>query len=432
MADRLRINASWLLKLRWFAVLGQLTTVATVAIGIGAEIPIIALTSIIGLTAVTNLAFAGWYLWVEQSSGWDDWAERKGNWILDAVITLDILLLSALLYFSGGAANPFSVFFLVNLALAAVVVQSEWIWGIGAFSVVCFAILLFWHVPLEVLESEDRRGGFTTLLNVRNEGTFVALSTAVGAIAYFMARLTREVRAQEQELEVVRRREADREKLEALATLAAGAAHELATPLSTIAVIAKELERQLESRGADHESIQDARAIRSELSHCRAILDRMAARAGESVGEGPTEISIADLVGEFLQGLPNVERIHVALGDGAAKTLSVPRVALTQAIRGLAKNALDAAGADGRVVIRSEVELSEIVLKIEDNGPGMDPEILGRAGEPFFTTKAPGQGMGLGLFLARAVIERLGGRLDLHSLPQQGTTVEIALPRAPG
>lgn len=428
MTDRLRINASWLLKLRWAAVMGQLATVAAVAVGLGAELPIIPLISIIGLTAVTNLAFAGWYLWVEQSSGWTHWMGR-GNWILDAVITLDILLLSALLYFSGGGENPFSVYFLVNLALAAVVVQSEWIWGIGALSILCFAMLLFWHVPLAVLESGDLRGGFTSRMTIRNEGTFVALSTAVGAIAYFMARLTREVRVQDQELETVRRREAGREKLEALATLAAGAAHELATPLSTIAVIAKELERQLESRGADADSIQDARAIRSELSHCRAILDRMAARAGESVGEGPTVMTVEELTAEFLDGLPSIHRIQVDLGEGATKTLAVPRVALAQAIRGLAKNALDAVEGEGCVRVRSRVEPTEIVLEIVDDGPGMDPSTLDRAGEPFFTTKAPGQGTGLGLFLARAVIERLGGRMELHSVPRQGTTVEIALPR---
>lgn len=431
MIDRLRINASWLLKLRWAAVLGQLATILVVGIGLNADVPLVSLITVIGLAAVTNLALAAWYLWVEQTNRWSQWSDR-GFWLLDAVLAVDILLLAALLYFSGGAENPFSVFFLVNLALAAVVVQSEWIWAIGALAIACFAALLYWHTPLPILDSNDTRASFSGMMTVRNEGTFVAIGMSAVAILYFVARLTREVRTRDQELQTVRQRETRREKLEALATLAAGAAHELATPLSTIAVVAKELERHLVARGGDADAVEDTRLIRNELAHCRAILDRMAGRAGESVGEGLTEMTVRELAEEFLAGLPFLDRVSTSLGEESSSCLVVPKVALGQAIRGIVKNALDAAGPNGRVYVRSRGSLGEVAIEIEDTGPGMTREVLERAGEPFFTTKAVGQGTGLGVFLARAVIERIGGRFELRSDAGKGTLAEIVLPKKRG
>jgi two-component system sensor histidine kinase RegB len=431
MADWLRINASWLLKLRWAAVLGQLATILTVAIALGVDLPLVALVAVVGLAAVTNLALAAWYLRVEQTNRWRQWTER-GAWVLDAVITLDILLLAALLYWSGGAENPFSVFFLVNLALAAVIVQSEWIWAIGALSIVCFAALFIWRTPLPILDSNDPSLSFSGATTVKNEGTIVAVGASTVAILYFIVRLTRELRARDRELEEARKREARRERLESLATLAAGAAHELATPLSTIAVVAKELERHLESRGADADAVQDTKLIRKELAHCRAILDRMAGRAGESVGESPVELSVAEMTEEFLSGLPSVERVSAALGEASTCRLFAPKLALGQAIRGIVKNALDASGPLGRVYVSAGRTNSSVVFEIRDTGPGMSPEVLERAGEPFFTTKQPGEGTGLGLFLARAVVERLGGRVELSSEAGKGTLARIILPRKAG
>lgn len=427
--ERLRINVSWLLALRWAAVAGQLLTILTVWIGFEAELPLMPLFAVVGTTAVTNILLGLWQTSVESYGGWQRWG-RIGDGIVDAVITLDILLLTILLYFTGGASNPFSVFFLVNLALASVVVQTGWIWLLGTVSIIAFAMLTIWYQPLALLRSTDPAASFSGMVSVRTEGMIVAFAAATVAIAYFIARLQREIRTRDTELDAARQRESRNDKLEALATLAAGAAHELATPLSTIAVVARELERHLESSQATSESISDARLIRTELAHCRQILDRMAGRAGESVGEGMTEMNPVEVIEETLTGLPGTERVEIATAQWPNVPLLVPRVALGQALRGLVKNALDASGRDGKVMISCRPTALGLRICIEDNGPGMGPETLRRAGEPFFTTKQPGEGTGLGLFLARAVIERLGGALELRSTPGRGTTAEILLPRS--
>ena len=428
--ERLRINVNWFLKLRWAAVAGQLVTVLSVALGLNVAMPMVPLFTIIGLTALTNLLLFYWYDRLGRTDRWGAWGVR-GNWIVDAVMTLDVLLLAGLLYYTGGSENPFSVFFLVNLALAAVVVQSEWIWVVGGLAIISYSLLNKWHVPLDVLDDGEQIASFSGLMSVRYEGQIVAFSAATIAIAYFIARLTRELRERDAELAAARQREGRNEKLDALATLAAGAAHELATPLSTIAVVARELERHLESSGATNDCIEDARLIRTELAQCRTILDRMAGRAGESVGEGMTEMTVTQLVEEMLAGLPHTERVEVSHANEPGLMLNLPRVAIGQALRGIVKNAIDAAGRDGRIHIQTCTIGNNIGVEIRDNGPGMSEDILRRAGEPFFTTKQTGEGTGLGLFLARAVIDRLGGVFELRSEAGVGTTAEIILPRAP-
>ena len=381
--ERLKINVNWFLKLRWAAVAGQLLTVLSVSLGLNVRMPLIPLLMIIGLTVLTNLFFLFWYDRIGRS---DRWSARggHGSWVVDAVMTLDVLLLGGLLYFTGGADNPFSVFFLVNLALAAVVVQSEWIWVIGGLAILCFSLLISWHVPLDILEDRGKIASFSGLLSVRYEGQMVAFSTATIAIAYFIAHLTRELRERDAELAAARLRKGRDEKLDALATLAAGAAHELATPLSTIAVVARELERQLESTGASRDCVEDARLIRTELAQCRTILDRMAGRAGESVGEGMSEMTVSELVEEMLAGLPHTDRVEVFHVNEPSLTLNLPRVAIGQALRGIVKNAIDAAGRNGRIQIQTCTIGNNIGVEIRDSGPGMPDAILKRAGEPFF------------------------------------------------
>jgi two-component system sensor histidine kinase RegB len=428
LTERLQINVSWLLALRWAAVAGQLITLLVVWIVLGANLPMTPLLILIGITALTNIFFASWYVWVDRNYLWGEWTPI-GYALVDIIMTLDIVLLSGLLYLTGGADNPFSVFFLVNLALAAVVVRNWLVWLIGGLSVLLYALLSIWHVPLPVVDPALMRKGITGVLTLVDEGRLIAFLAASAAIAYFIARLTREVRDRDQELDAARRREARNEKLEAMATLAAGAAHELATPLSTIAVVARELERHLSSSGGSEECLADTALIRTELAQCRTILDRMAGRAGEVVGEGMAELSPSDLVQEILTGLPQSDRIEITIDDPAGARMILPRVAIGQALRGLAKNALDAAGRDGRVSISIIAKGASVEIAIRDTGPGMPEDILRRVGEPFFTTKQPGEGTGLGIFLARAVLDRIGGSLDLSSIVGEGTIARVILPR---
>jgi two-component system sensor histidine kinase RegB len=186
--------------------------------------------------------------------------------------------------------------------------------------------------------------------------------------------------------------------------------------------------------GGDAQLIDDAKLIRGEVGRCRAILDQMAGGAG-TVGESIEPRRIDELLGEALTGV----RAHPAIqrdldASVAAARVRLPPRAVTQALRSLVTNAQDASPADANVVVRARLVTvtgtadAQLRIEIVDRGPGMSPEVLARLGEPFFTTKAPGRGMGLGLFLARAVIEGVGGTLGILSQVGRGTTVTVALP----
>jgi two-component system sensor histidine kinase RegB len=240
-------------------------------------------------------------------------------------------------------------------------------------------------------------------------------------IAYFVTRVTKDLALQRAAAAQARNRALRSERLAALATLAAGAAHELATPLGTIAVVAKELERELRGLG----TAADARLIREEVDRCKEILSQMASDAGESAGEAFAATRLQTLIEMTLEAVAERERVQVSI-EGSAD-VQVPPRAFARALRGLVRNALQASEQAVQVSVRTSPERVEIA--IADRGCGMSEELLARVGEPFFTTKEPGRGMGLGVFLARALAERLGGSLELSSALKQGTTVRVVLPQ---
>jgi two-component system sensor histidine kinase RegB len=217
------------------------------------------------------------------------------------------------------------------------------------------------------------------------------------------------------------------ERLAALGTLAGGAAHELATPLGTISVVVRELTRQAEGSGAA--GLEDLRLIRAQVERCRTILNQMAAGAGEAAGEAAQPVGVGALIADALRELSPVPAVAIHVHGDAETPVSVPPRALSRALRGIVKNAQEASAPDTEVALNVDAGEGSVRIAIEDRGPGMPAEVLARAGEPFFTTKPTGSGMGLGLFLARTVVEKVGGRLAISSHPGRGTTVSVVLPR---
>lgn len=434
--ERIKINLGWLLTLRWAAACGQVITIIVAAAWYKAELPAAELMSIVGVEFVTNAVFAFWFKRQLRHGTWERnyvWGER----LLGGVMLLDILLLSGLLYFTGGADNPFSIFYLINLSLGAVVLRPYWALVLATVSAICFTVVAVSSEPLHVLgetmEIPLALGASDVTLSVKLQGLWVSLVGASMFIVYFITRVTTALGRREVELSLAEKRRAQTQKVEALATLAAGAAHELASPLSTIAVVARELEVELERDNAAESAVQDAQLIRREVTRCRGILDLMATDAGESIGEEIIEMNVEQLIAQMLEGLSDARRIEIELvGDSRTSRLVVPRHALLQSLRGLVRNALDASPPDGHVELRTIDNDEHLQIEIRDRGTGMSAEVLDRAGEPFFTTKEPGQGMGLGLFLTRKVIERLDGTLQLVSHPGKGTTAVVTLPLANG
>lgn len=416
--DRADINLSWLLKLRYGAVLGQLGLILGVHALLPVRLPLPELFFVIGTTVVTNL-LADW---------WSRTRSASPEPLTIALMTLDVFLLTCLLFLSGGPSNPFSTLYLVNIALAAILLPARWTWFLVFLSVLGFAGLYFSNRPLLLTSPIQSRP--TPPLHL--EATWLSLSVAALFIVYFATRVGSALAERERELQVARELTARTERLASLATLAAGAAHELSTPLSTIAVVAKELERALEKGSGSPSTVEDARLIREQVQRCRRILDQMSADAGASAGEAMERIPIRDFIEEALDDHPRAEIVRVEIEDGAADaSIRVPPHALAQALRSVLKNARDASGPGPEVTLRATLAAHECRLQIEDRGPGMSPEVAARAGEPFFTTKEPGKGMGLGLFLTRTILEGVGGRLEISSQLGQGTIVSLILPCEP-
>ncbi len=432
LSGGLSVNPGWLVKLRTAAVIGQLLTIVIVAWGFHVPVAVVPLLAIVLLTAATNVVFHVWCLRIGSSTIVEHPGSRIES-VLGSILLLDLLALTLLLGCSGGIDNPFALFYLVNLALSAVLLSPGWAWTMAGLAGIGFLALLKFRLPfpLDGVDHVDLPFGWGEWesATVNRMGQLTALATCATVITYFVTRVTRDQRRLESELRVIDQRRARSEKLEALGTLAGGAAHELASPLSTIAVVAKELERRVKGSEAETALGEDLRLMRDEVARCRRILDRMSARAGQMVGEVVVTLRPRELIEEIVTGLRQQDRVRIVMAPAAeAVTLDVPKTGLAQALRGIVQNGLDASHPEGVVTVTAEIESKRLRIEIRDEGPGMPPDVMARAGEPFFTTKGVGAGMGLGLFLARSVIERLGGAFELRSEEGRGTVARVLLP----
>lgn len=419
-------TAVWFLQLRWVAVAGQLVTMAAVEWGLHIKLPLSGLLMFIGITATTNIAYDLWLRHLRRR-GLQESDRLPTFQIISSLMLVDIAVLTGMLYLSGGLTNPFALFYFVNIAVAGAILTPTWAWGIWFVAVLGVTVLLLSSEPLDELSSGNLQA--TGEWTIPKLGYLVSFATCGGVITYFVTVLTGELKQRELALKDAENARVRNRQLEALATLAAGAAHELASPLSTIAVVAKELSRALEKHGAPDTAIKDVSLIRSELDRCRQILDRMTSAAGEAAGERLREIAIKEFLQETMLGLREPQRVRVDLSKSTGMSQNLlPVQATAQAVRNLVQNALDASLPGTEIVVQAESLDDKWRILVTDCGHGMSPEVLQRVGEPFFTTKEPGRGMGLGLYLTQNVLRRLDGALRFTSRVGQGTTAEILLP----
>lgn len=403
--ERTALNASWLIRLRWAQIVGQAATILGADLALGLDLPLALLWAIVAAGGASNLALE---LHLRRRG-------RMPEGTIAATMAVDVALLTALLYLTGGPHNPFGFLYLVQIALATVILHAAWTWALVALSFAGYGLLLLGHRPLAISDA------------TRAVGVWVALGVSAAFIVHFLLRVTAALGAREAELADARNLAARQERLASLATMAAGAAHELATPLSTVALVARELERHL----ADHANrslADDARLIREQVGRCRAILDQMAGGTG-AAGESLNKVRVDALLADALTGARTEPPVRTQVAaDISAVDLHLPQRAVSQALRSLITNAQDASPPDGEVVVHATARAGVLAVEVVDRGRGMSADVLARIGEPFFTTKQPGRGMGLGLFLARAVFESLGGAMAIDSREGVGTRITVTMP----
>lgn len=396
--------------MRWGALAIEAASILIATQGLGVELPVVSMWSLVAVGALSNL-------WLASRK------DRAGH--LGAFLVLDVVLLTGLLYLSGGPTNPFSIIYVVYIAMSAVMLAPRWTWTIAGLSIVSFAALFVAHVPSEHLGHAGHGGGFQTHLY----GMFIALVLAVALITYFVSQLSLELRRRERALAEAEERTHRWGKLASIATLAAGAAHELGTPLGTIAVAAKEIARQARNVPGGEGLVEDAELIREELERCRVVLDRMAAAGGEHVGEALSSLLVEEMFADVRARLSPEQAERWVTRTNVA-TIEAPKDAFLQMVENIARNGFDACEA-GCVSLDVQGLDRAVELRFADEGHGMNEQAVKRATEPFFTTKSTGDRMGLGLFLARTLVDSLGGRLTIESSTGQGTVIRVVLPEGP-
>jgi two-component system sensor histidine kinase RegB len=406
-----------LVPLRTLAALGQLVALALAHFALALPLPYGPLALVTAATLLSNLALWRARIPPERALG-----------VATCVLAFDTVLFTLLLTLSGGPDNPFSALYAIPVAMAAMLGSVRATWLVASLSALGYAIAFRWHEPQHFWHAPVSDA---IPIALHAAGMWVAVAVVVVVLTYFIGHIAGSLREREAALQRISEIAARNARLASLTTLAAGAAHELGSPLGTIAVIARDLE--CSAGGSQAEALAaDAHLLRSEVERCRAILDRMSGRAArlelESAGtlraEDLADVLRADELGEA------AGRVDVSV-DAPPGAAFGSRADFVAVVLPLVRNALDASPESGRVQVRVSRAHDRVRVHVRDEGHGMSAETLERVGEPFFTTRPAGRGTGLGLFVVRLCAERLGGTLQLDSSPGAGTTARAEWPVQP-
>ncbi len=408
------VALGWLVMVRWAGVAAGAGAIFAGWRGLGVP------TSLVGPALFVTAA--------AMSNAWLAYRLRQrptpplavGGWLVSA----DVVALSGLLLDSGGILNPVSIFYLVDIVLAALVLGRGWTWIVTTLSITGYGVLYL--VPSQQLRAARM---MHPEIAMHVEGMWLAFGATSLIVAMVVTRLATLVERRDRALLALRERRDRDAHLVSLGTLAAGAAHELSTPLGTIAVAARELERSLDDTPGAEARHADVRLIRAEIERCKRVLQDMAGRSGTLTGEAPTPQPLSNLEAGLLAQLSADERGRVDVSLPSTVTTCWPAGAVARALANLVRNGIQASQNGGRVSLSARLEDDRVMLTIVDRGIGMSTAVQGRAGEPFFTTRAEGAGMGLGLFVTMSTIDQLGGTMRLSSAEGVGTTITITLPQ---
>ena len=408
------LGGLWLIRVRWAAFVGQIALFALARSGLGLRLDWSPLIICASLLLLSNILLA--------SSKLTAWRERRT--IQGAVLLFDVLLLTALLFSYGGYTNPFGMVYLVHVVLAALLLGGWWTWAVSGFSALCYLLLFYYFIPVAELASSHGGHGASAGHGLHLWGMFVAFTLIATLISGFLQRMRTEIDWREQEL---LRRKANEEKLVAVTTLSASVAHELGTPLGSMMLMIDGLRERLGAESSDSATSRDLAALEEQLERCVQALQRVNHSSGQIFGESPRTFTIAELL-TALHARQSPFDIAVQWDHRELDyTLCLPFEGLRHVLEALLRNAEDACHERGTVRLAGRVSGTTAHFEIHDTGSGMTDEQVRMVGEPFFSTKDFGRGMGLGLFIARLFAERFGGSLRVASTLGEGTSVFLSL-----
>src|SRR5215510_2440158 len=410
------VRLDTLVRLRWVAVIGQTTAVLVVYYGLDFELPIWACLAVIVLAAWLNVALRVRFRVTQRIE------PDRAAWLL----AFDIAEIAILLFLTGGLQNPFSFLLLGPVLLSATALPPRMIGMLGGLAAVCATVLAFYSYPLPWDPDEPLR-----LPPIYVMGVWLATLLALGFIAVHAWQLSEEQRQLADALAATELVLAREQHLSQIDGLAAAAAHELGTPLSTITVIATDLERAIEP---DSPYAEDVSLLREQAQRCRAILAKLTELSSniEPFDRMPLSALLEEVVSPHRDfGIS----INVALTpQSGAEPVGGRNPAILYALGNLVENAVDFARE--RVDVAASWNGDEIGVTITDDGPGFAPEIMDRIGEPYVTSTRrrrfnvggeAGGGLGLGFFIAKTLLERSGATLsyDNRTFPERGAIVRV-------
>ncbi len=426
-----RLRLFTIVRLRWIAVLGQLAAIGIIYFVLGFSLPIGTCLTVIALSAWLNV-----FLAISYPS-----RHRLSVWFATALLAYDIVQLAALLYLTGGIDNPFTMLIVAPVTVSAATLPLRITVGLGLLAMAAAGLLVVKHEPLPWFD-----GVSFELPLIYRLGAFAAVCACSTFLALYAWRLTKEARRMSAALAATDLVLAREQKLHALDGLAAAAAHELGTPLSTIAVVTKELENEV---GPDSPLRDDISLLKTQALRCREILQKLTRHPGEqdplyarvsmrAMLEEAAAPYRTDKVGIAITAGPAVDGPETALPEVVAER----RPGLIYGLGNIIENATDFA--DSQVEVHAIWDASEVIVTIIDDGPGFPPEIMDNVGEPYVTTRSAlaqlgdgprdedSTGLGLGFFIAKTLLERSGAIVNLANRPdpETGAIVRVNWPRA--
>jgi two-component system sensor histidine kinase RegB len=404
-------NMFQLVQLRWLAVAGQLATILLTQAVFQIRLPMVAMLGVLAGLVLLNAASLALL-------------RTKGpitNGALFGALLLDVAALSAQLYLSGGATNPFVSLFLLQVVLGSVLLDRWSSWMLVLATSVAFALMTVFYRPIVLPPTIDRG-----LFALHVQGMFVCFALVAVLLVLFVSRINTNLRTQDIRLGAIQRQAVEEEHIVRIGLLASGAAHELGTPLSSLSVILGDW-RHIDAIAHDPDLLRDVEDMQSEIQRCKAIVTSILMSSGDPRGEEAAATTVRALFNRIVADWSGARDFKsIRFDDRFGEDVPIASdVVLQQAVFNLLDNAAEVSPGGIEITLTRGDDM--LVLTVQDEGPGFPSEQLVNLGKPYNSSTRE-LGRGLGLYLVGNVARKLGGTLAARNIDGAGAEVVISLP----